>query len=124
MQFIQGNNRHQSYFGTLEEQVSADNAVRLIDAFIDKLDLPQLGFGNTVHKSEGRPPYAPQVLLKLYLYGYLNKIRSSRKLEKESSRNIELQWRSSSGLAAPKFYSIAFSDSFLLQTIHKLFQIL
>src|SRR5882762_476329 len=92
MQFIQGNNRHQTYFATLEDQVSPDNPVRLIDAFIDKLDLPKLGFTNTVHKSEGRPPYAPQVLLKLYLYGYLNKIRSSRKLEKECSRNIELQW--------------------------------
>jgi transposase len=92
MQFIQGNNRHQTYFSTLEDQVSADNAVRLIDAFIDKLDLEQLGFTGTVHKSEGRPPYAPAVFLKLYLYGYLNKIRSSRKLEKECSRNIELQW--------------------------------
>jgi transposase len=51
-----------------------------MDAFIDKLDLQQLGFINTVHKSEGRPPYSPAVLLKLYLYGYLNKIRSSRKL--------------------------------------------
>ena len=84
--------RHQSYFSTLEDQVSADNAVRLIDAFIDKLDLHQMGFINTVHNSEGRPPYAPGVLLKLYLYGYLNKIRSSRKLEKECLRNIELQW--------------------------------
>ncbi len=92
MQFIQGSNRHQSYFSTLEEQVGADNAVRLIDAFIDKLDLQRLGFTNFVHKSEGRPPYAPAVLLKLYLYGYLNKIRSSRKLENECSRNIELQW--------------------------------
>jgi transposase len=92
MQFIQGNNRHQTYFITLEDQVGADNPVRLIDAFIDKLELQQLGFTNTMHKSEGRPPYAPGVLLKLYLYGYLNKIRSSRKLEKECSRNIELQW--------------------------------
>jgi transposase len=92
MQFIQGNNRQQSYFSSLEEQVGADNSVRLIDAFVDKLDLFRLGFTSTVHKSEGRPPYAPGVLLKLYLYGYLNKIRSSRKLEKECSRNIELQW--------------------------------
>ena len=81
MQFITGDSRHQTYFSTLEDQVGADNAVRLMDAFIDKLDLMQLGFKTTVHKSEGRPPYAPAVLLKLYLYGYLNKIRSSRKLE-------------------------------------------
>lgn len=92
MLFMQGTNRHQSYFSTLDEQVSVDNGVRLIDAFIDKLDLEKLGFIKTAHKSEGRPPYAPSVLLKLYLYGYLNKIRSSRKLEKECSRNIELQW--------------------------------
>jgi transposase len=77
MQFIQGNNRHQTYFSTLEDQVSGDNPVRLIDAFIDKLELPPLGFNGTVHESEGRPPYAPAVLLKLYLYGYLNKTPSS-----------------------------------------------
>ena len=92
MQFIQGNNRHQTYFATLDDQVAVDNPVRLMDAFIDKLQLSKLGFSKTVHKSEGRPPYAPGVLLKLYLYGYLNKIRSSRKLEKECLRNIELQW--------------------------------
>ena len=92
MQFIQGINRYQTYFTSSDEQVSADNAVRLIDAFIDKLDLVQLGFTGIIHKSEGRPPYAPGILLKLYLYGYLNKIRSSRKLEKECCRNIELHW--------------------------------
>ena len=92
MQFIQGTNRHQSYFATLEDQISPDNPVRLIDVFVEKLELKKLGFAGTVHKSKGRPPYAPGVLLKLYLYGYLNKIRSSRKLEKECGRNIEMQW--------------------------------
>ena len=72
--------------------MTSDNPVRLIDAFVDKLDLQKLGFTHTVHKSEGRPSFAPAVFLKLYLYGYLNKIRISRKLEKECSRNIELQW--------------------------------
>lgn len=105
MHFIQGNNRQQTFFSTLEEQVTADNPVRLIDAFIDKLELQKLGFTKTVYKSEGRPPYAPQVLLKLYLYGYLNKIRSSRKLERECSRNIELQWLLQ-GLQ-PNYHSIA-----------------
>ena len=105
MQFIQGSDRHQTYFATLEEVVSTDNPVRLIDAFIDKLDLQKLGFGNTVHKREGRPPYAPAVLLKLYLYGYLNKIRSSRKLEKECSRNTELQWLLQS--LQPNYHTIA-----------------
>ena len=92
MKFIEGTHRHQTYFATLDDQVPADNAVRLIDAFVDKLELAKLGFTNTVHKSEGRPPYEAAVLLKLYLYGYLNKIRSSRRLERECSRNIELQW--------------------------------
>src|SRR5664279_229972 len=92
MQYIQGISRDQTYFSTLENQVSPDNPVRLIDGFVDKLHLQKLGFTKTIHSSEGRPPYAPAVLLKLYLYGYLNKIRSSRKLERECSRNIELQW--------------------------------
>lgn len=92
MQFIQGSNRQQTYFSTLEDQVSPDNPARLIDTFVDKLELPKLGFTGTVPCSEGRPAYAPSVLLKLYLYGYLNKIRSSRKLERECLRNIELQW--------------------------------
>lgn len=105
MQFIQGNNRNQTFFITLDEQVSADNAVRLMDAFVDKLDLKKLGFINTIHKSEGRPPFAPAVLLKLYLYGYLNKIRSSRKLEKECRRNNELQWLLQSLL--PNYHTIA-----------------
>jgi len=105
MQFITGNNRQQTFFITLEDQVAADNPVRLIDAFIDKLDLQKMGFTKTVHKSEGRPPYAPGVLLKLYLYGYLNKIRSSRKLEKECSRNKELEWLLQS--LQPNYHTIA-----------------
>ena len=92
MKFIEGTSRHQTYFATLDDQVAPDNSVRLIDAFVDKLQLQKLGFANTSHKSEGRPPYEPAVLLKLYLYGYLNKIRSSRKLERECIRNLELQW--------------------------------
>lgn len=57
MQFIQGTRRSQTYFSSLEDQVSSNNAVRLIDAFVDKLDLKKLGFLKTIHKSEGRPPY-------------------------------------------------------------------
>ena len=105
MQFVQGKNRNQTFFSTLDDQVMADNPVRLIDAFINMLDLAKMGFANTVHKSEGRPPYAPGVLLKLYLYGYLNKIRSSRKLEKECTRNIELQWLLQS--LTPNYHTIA-----------------
>ena len=68
LQFIQGQHRQQTYFATLEDQVAADNPLRLIDAFIHKLHLQKLGFQKTLPRSEGRPPYAPQVLLKLYLY--------------------------------------------------------
>ena len=88
MQFIQGNNRHPTYFSTLEEQVGADNPAGQIGAFIDKLELEQLGFTNTIHQSEGRPPYAPGVLLKLYLYGYLNNKILSRRNRKKEQTNV------------------------------------
>lgn len=121
MQFISGQPRHQTYFSTLEDQVSADNPVRLIDAFIDKLDLQKLGFSKTVHSSEGRPPYAPQVLLKLYLYGYLNKIRSSRKLERECSRNIELQWLLQN--LVPNYHTIADFRKLHAQPLQSMFRL-
>jgi len=121
MQFIQGQHRHQTYFATLEDQVSTDNPVRLIDAFIEKLDLQQLGFQKTVHHSEGRPPYAPQVLLKLYLYGYLNKIRSSRKLERECSRNIELQWLLQN--LSPNYHTIADFRKLYSQALQSMFRL-
>ena len=69
-----------------------NNPVRFIDAFVDSLDLPSVGFKNIYHNINGRPQYHPKDLLKLYIYGYLNKIRASRKLEKECKRNIELMW--------------------------------
>ena len=121
MQFIQGQQRYQTYFSTLEDQVSADNTVRLMDAFIDKLDLQKLGFIKTVHNSEGRPPYAPAVLLKLYLYGYLNKLRSSRKLEKECSRNIELQWLLQN--LAPNYHTIADFRKLHAQSLQSMFRL-
>jgi transposase len=119
--FIKGTNRHQSYFCTLEAQVAADNAVRLIDAFINKLDLEKLGFAKPVRSSEGRPPFAPQVLLKLYLYGYLNKIRSSRKLERECSRNIELQWLLQN--LAPNYHTIADFRKLHAQPLQNMFKL-
>jgi transposase len=121
MQFIQGTNRHQTYFATLENQVNADNPVRLIDAFVDKLDLLQLGFSKTVHKTEGRPPYAPAILLKLYLYGYLNKIRSSRKLEKECTRNTELQWLLQN--LQPNYHTIADFRKLHVQPLQSMFRL-
>ena len=121
MQYIQGNNRNQTCFITLDDQLAADSPVRLIDAFVDKLDLQKLGFTGTVPKAEGRPPYAPQVLLKLYLYGYLNKIRSSRKLEKECSRNIELQWLLQNLL--PNYHTIADFRKLHAQPLQSMFKL-
>ncbi|MGB7096790.1 MAG: IS1182 family transposase, partial [Anaerolineales bacterium] len=77
---------------TVEEYISDDNPVRFIDAFVDQLDLQAAGFQRTLPSETGRPPYAPGDLLKLYIYGYLNRIRSSRKLEQEAARNVEVMW--------------------------------
>lgn len=72
--------------------ITPDNPVRIIDGFVDKVDIQQIGVTKAALNSEGRPPYNPSLLLKLYLYGYLNRVRSSRRLEKECMRNIEVQW--------------------------------
>lgn len=77
---------------TLDEYVTAENPVRLIDAFVDGLDLQALGFTHAPASVEGRPAYPPGALLKLYLYGYTNGLRSSRKLERETQRNVEVMW--------------------------------
>lgn len=74
------------------DYVAADNPVRFIDAFVDGLDLRSAGFGRVEAKATGRPGYAPGDLLKLYIYGYLNRVRSSRRLEAECHRNIEVIW--------------------------------
>lgn len=94
MDYIQGADRHQTLLfpQTLDEYVSPDNPVRFIDVYVDQLDLVRLGFTHARLASTGRPPYRPQDLLKLYIYGYLHKIRSSRALERETHRNIELLW--------------------------------
>lgn len=76
----------------IEDYITKDNPVRFIDAFVDKLDLRKLGFGKTELAETGRPPYEPGDLLKLYIYGYLNRIRSSRRLERETARNLEVRW--------------------------------
>ncbi|WP_243694606.1 transposase [Flavobacterium psychrotolerans] len=83
MQHITGTSRHQMRISSLEDAISPDNQVRFIDAFVVFIDLCKLGFTIQPLKKEGRPSYNPQVFLKIYLYGYLNGIRSSRKLEKE-----------------------------------------
>jgi transposase len=92
MLYLKGQPRDQLvlYTTCLEEMIPPDNSVRLIDAFVDALDLEQLGFAPL--PAQGRPPYHPGDLLKLYLYGYMNRMRSSRVLEKECLRNIEVMW--------------------------------
>jgi len=94
MDYIEGSNRDQFLLfpQSLDEYISDDNPVRFIDAFVDNLDLMEHGFKHAVLQETGRPPYHPSVLLKLYVYGYLNRIRSSRRLERESHRNVEVIW--------------------------------
>lgn len=93
MGYIQGANRNQVILfpDTLDDYVEADNEVRVIDAFIESLNFGKLGFKDEPAK-EGRPGYDPRDMLKLYVYGYLNFIRSSRRLQKEAGRNVELMW--------------------------------
>jgi len=94
MDYIEGSNRDQFLLfpQSLDEYISDDNPVRFIDAFVDNLDMMEHGFKHAVLQETGRPPYHPSVLLKLYVYGYLNRIRSSRRLERESHRNVEVIW--------------------------------
>src|SRR5689334_4843655 len=105
--FIEGQDRHQVTLlpESLDDFIAADNAVRVVDAFVDELDLEGLGFEGTNPAGTGRPSYHPAVLLKIYIYGYLNRIQSSRRLERECQRNLELLWLT--GRLAPDFKTIA-----------------
>ena len=76
----------------LDDYVAEDNPVRAVDAFVEGLDLGRLGFGRVVPLEQGRPGYHPATMLKIYIYGYLNRVPSSRRLERECQRNIELFW--------------------------------
>jgi len=105
--FVEGDDRSQSTLlpGCLDDYVTEDNPVRVVDAFIDEIDLLALGFTGVQPASTGRPAYHPTTLLKIYVYGYLNRIQSSRRLEREAGRNIELMWLT--GRLAPDFKTIA-----------------
>ena len=105
--FIDGEDRMQPALPphSLEDYVDEENPVRVIEAFIDELDLAALGFTGMTPAATGRPAYHPSVLLKIYLYGYLNRVQSSRRLERETQRNIELMWLT--GRLAPDFKTIA-----------------
>ena len=105
--FIEGENRFQStlFPESLEDYIAEDNSIRVIDAFVNKLKLKQLGFDRAEPSATGRPGYQPATLLKIYVYGYLNRIQSSRRLERESHRNVELIWLT--GRLMPDFKTIA-----------------
>jgi len=107
MDYIEGANRDQRILfpDSLDEYISEESPVRVIDAFVDSLDLKQLSFKHATLNDTGRPPYHPSALLKLYVYGYLHRIRSSRMLEKETHRNIEVLWLL--GKLQPDFKTIA-----------------
>jgi len=104
--FIEGGNRLQAtlFPERLDDYITEDNSVRVVDIFVDSLDLAALGF-KTQAESTGRPGYHPSTMLKLYVYGYLNRVQSSRRLEREAQRNVELMWLLSR--LAPDFKTIA-----------------
>jgi transposase len=104
--FIQGEDRSQAtlFPERLDDYVAEDSSVRVIDVFLDDLDLSGLGF-KTEPNDTGRPPYHPSTMLKLFVYGYLNRVQSSRRLEREAQRNVELMWLT--GRLAPDFKTIA-----------------
>ena len=94
MAHVSGQSRYQTtlFPEVLDEVVGRDDPVRVIDAFVDTLDLAELGFSKVMAEEMGRPPYAPGDLLKLYIYGYLHRIRASRRLEAETYRNVQVMW--------------------------------
>ena len=105
--FIEGASRSQStlFPEYLEDWVGEDNPVRVVDVFVEELDLGDLGFERVDPKETGRPGYHPSVLLRLYIYGYLNRVQSSRRLEREAGRNVEVMWLT--GRLAPDHKTIA-----------------
>src|SRR5881275_3079337 len=105
--FVVGDDRSQStlFPERLDDYLTEDNPVRAIDVFVEELDLAKLGFGGIEPEATGRPAYHPSTLLKIYVYGYLNRVQSSRRLERECQRNIELVWLT--GRLMPDFKTIA-----------------
>jgi transposase len=105
--FVEGTDREQStlFPDCLEDWIDENNPVRVIDVFVDELDLAELGFDGVAPETTGRPGYHPSVLLKLYIYGYLNRVQSSRRLEREALRNVEVMWLT--GRLAPDHKTIA-----------------
>jgi transposase len=105
--YVEGEDRSQAtlFPESLDDYIAADNPVRVVDVFVDELDLRKLGFDGMQPEVTGRPAYHPETLLKIYIYGYLNRIQSSRRLERETQRNVELIWLT--GRLMPDFKTIA-----------------
>jgi transposase len=105
--FIEGANRSQCLLlpEILDDYIAEDNPVRVIEAYVEGLDLMELGFKGVEPRITGRPAYHPSTLLMIYIYGYLNRIHSSRRLERETLRNVELMWLT--GRLSPDFKTIA-----------------
>ncbi len=107
MPYVKGVDRNQTtlFPASVDEYIASDNPVRVIDVYVEQLDMVALKFNFATEPSVGRPPYDPRIMLKLYLYGYLNRVRSSRRLEHEAKRNVELLWLLE--MQAPDFKTIA-----------------
>jgi transposase len=105
--FVEGEDRTQGVLlpEFLDDYVAEDNLVRVIDVFVDELDLQALEFEGVAPEATGRPAYHPATMLKIYVYGYINQIQSSRRLERETARNVEMMWLT--GRLAPDFKTIA-----------------
>jgi transposase len=105
--YVEGENRSQCtlFPESLDDYIAEDNPIRVVDVFVDELDLKALGFEGAEPEETGRPAYHPGTLLKIYIYGYLNRIQSSRRLERETQRNVELIWLT--GRLSPDFKTIA-----------------
>src|SRR3954471_20594973 len=105
--FVEGEERRQGVLlpEYLDDYVSQENPVRVIDVFVDELDLGALGFAGVVPEATGRPGYHPGALLKIYVYGYINQIGSSRRLERETQRSVEMMWLT--GRLTPDLKTIA-----------------
>ena len=109
--FVEGTDRGQStlFPECLEDLIDENNPVQVIDVFVDELDLAELGFDGVAPEVTGRPSYHPSVLLKLYIYGYLNRVQSSRRLEREAGRNVEVMWLT--GRLVPDHYALPDEDA-------------
>jgi transposase len=112
--FVEGADRGQStlFPECLDDWIGGDNPVRVIDVFVDELDLGELDFGGVDPKATGRPSYHPSILLKLYIYGYLNRVQSSRRIEREAGRNVEVMWLTGRLVPDP--------DRMLQERVHRL----